>query len=260
VSSRRLARTWLLGFGAVSITVAVVRGDVSSLAFPFLLIAAWLLLLNDSGQTLRRFPSTDLERGLDRLFALLLPAHTATTTAGLRVALARELRLAGLRRGARRWGRQLQLITADGYETTSRISARSELTGRQDDGALVAEAVRVLRAERARAGASLTLAHDPTSMLAYGLGARPAAANLTSLEDLLLDLGLSGEGDELRMHFDVVVAESSSINPRLRNDAERSMFRELAGASFVLGAAARILELASREVAHGMPIRGAAAI
>ena len=33
--------------------------------------------------------------------------------------------------------------------------------------------------------------------------------------------------------------------PQLRNDAERSMFRDLAGASYVLGASKRILELAS---------------
>ena len=49
----------------------------------------------------------------------------------------------------------------------------------------------MLRAERARAGADLSLADDPVSMLAYGLGARPAAADLTSLEDLLRDLGLA---------------------------------------------------------------------
>jgi hypothetical protein len=245
VSGRRLAGSCLIGLGAVSITLAVVGGNVGSLAFPFLLSAAWFLLLRRSGHTLRRFPGTDLERGLDRLFALLLPARKATTTATLRVALAREFRLAGLRRGARRWGKELQLITTDGYETASRISALSAPTREQDDRELVAEAVSVLRAERARAGADLTLANDPVSMLAYGLGARPAAIDLTSLEDLLRDLGLSGEGDELRTHFDDVVAESSRTNPHLGNEAERSMFRELAGASFVLGASARILELAS---------------
>ena len=103
----------------------------------------------------------------------------------------------GLRRGARRWAKELQLITTDGYETASRISALRELTGEQDDRALVAEAVRVLGAERARAGADPTLTNDPVSILAYGLGARPAEADLTSLDDLLSDLGLAGEGDEL---------------------------------------------------------------
>ena len=58
-----------------------------------------------------------------------------------------------------------------------------------DDRVLLAEAVRILSAERARAGADLSLANDPVSMLAYGLGARPAGTDLTSLEDLLHDLG-----------------------------------------------------------------------
>ena len=100
----------------------------------------------------------------------------------------------------------------------------------------------MLGVERARAGADLTLTDDPVSMLAYGLGARPAGTDLTSLEDLLCDLGLSEEGDELRTHFDEVLAYSAVTAGRLRDDTERSMFRDLAGASFVLGAAARILE------------------
>ena len=95
-------------------------------------------------------------------------------------------------------------------------------------------------------------------MLAYGLGARPAAADLTSLEDLLRDLGLSGESDELRTHFDDVLAESDSSSHDLRTDAERSMFRDLAGASFVLGVSARILELASLAPARDTPISAAA--
>jgi hypothetical protein len=239
-------------------TLAVVRGYFGSLAFPFLLSAAGLLLLTHSGQRLHRFPGTDLERGLDRLFALLLPARKATTTASVRVAMAQQMRLAGLRRGARRWGNELQLITTDGYETASRIAALCVQTGERDDRVLVAEAIQVLRAERASAGADLTLANDPVSMLAYGLGARPAGTDLTSLDDLLRDLGLSGEGDELRTHFDDVLAESDSTNLHLRNDAERSMFRELAGA-FVLGASARILELASVSPARDTPIRLAVA-
>ena len=91
----------------------------------------------------------------------------------------------------------------------------------------------------------MTLDPDPLSLLAYGLGARPADADLTSLEDLLHDLGLSEQGDELRTHFDDVLAQTDVRNLQLKSDAERGMFRELAGASFVLGAAARILELAS---------------
>jgi len=130
--------------------------------------------------------------------------------------MAQQMRLAGLRRGARRWVNELQLITTDGYETASRISALCVQTGERDERVLVAEAMQVLRAERASAGADLTLANDPVSMLAYGLGARPAGTDLTSLDDLLRDLGLSGEGDELRTHFDDVLAESDSTNLHLR--------------------------------------------
>jgi hypothetical protein len=255
VSGTRLAGTWLLGLGLCSMTVAAVRGDVANVAFAFLPGAAGFLLLRRSRETLQRFPSTDLELGLDRLFALLLPTSKATTTATLRGAIAQQTRLTRLRHGARRWAKELQLITTDGYETASRISALCVPTGEQDDRALVAEAVRALREERASAGANLTLASDPVSILAYGLGARPAEADLTSLEDLLSDLGLAGEGDELRTHFDdLVAAQSTGTNPHLRNDAERSMFRDLAGASFVLGASARIFELASLIPAGDTPI------
>jgi hypothetical protein len=245
VSGRRLAGSWLIGLGAGLITLALVRGNLGSLGFPFALSAAGLFLLTRSGQSSQHFPDTELERGLDRLFALLLPARKATTTASARIAMTQQRRLAVLRRGARRWGAELQLIATDGYETASRISALSEHAGEQDDRMLVAEAVHVLGVERVRAGADRTLADDPVSMLAYGLGARPVGTDLTSLEDLLCDLGLSEEGDELRTHFDEVLARGTVTTLRLRDDAERSMFRDLAGASFVLGAAARILELAS---------------
>jgi len=258
VSGMRLAGSWLLGAGLGLMTLALVRGNVGGLAFPFLLGAAGLMLVTYARQTLR-FPGTDFERRLDRLFALLLPARAATTTATVRGAIAHQTRLARLRRGARRWAKELQLITTDGYETASRISALVVQTNDRDDRVLVAEAVQVLTAERARAGVDLTLAGDPVSMLAYGLGARPAGTDLTSLDELLRDLGLSEEGDELRTHFDDVLAENDDANRPLRNDAERSMFRELAGASFVLGASARILELASLTPASDTPIPAAAA-
>lgn len=255
---RRLAGSWLIGLGLVSITLAARRGNPASLFFPLLLGAAGLLLLTRSGQTLHRFPSSDLERGLDRLFTLLLPTSQATT-ATPRATLARQTRLAGLRQGARRWAAELQLITTDGYETASRMSACCAPTRERDDQALLAETVRVLRAERASAGADLSPADDRVSMLAYGLGARPAAADLTSLENLLRDLGLHG-GEELRTHFDdLIAAQSTSTTPPLGNDTERRMFRQLAGASFLLGAAARILELASLIPTGGTPIPAAAA-
>ena len=260
MSGRQLAGSWLIGLGVASMTLAAVRSDVASVAFPFLVGAAGFLLLRHSGRTRPRFPNTDLERGLDRLLALLLPTRKTTTTATLRIAIAQHARLAGFRHGARRWAKELQLITTDGYEAASRVSARNPPAGEQDDQAVVAETVRVLRAERTSAGADLTLPNDPVAMLAYGLGARPAEADLTSLDDLLSDLGLSGESDELRTHFDeIVAAESTSANPQLRDDAERSMFRDLAGASFVLGVSTRILELASLAPAGETPTPAAAA-
>ena len=104
MSGRLLAGSWLIGAGLGSIVLALVRGDFGRLAFPSLLAAAGLLLFTHSGQRLQRFPSTDLERGLDRLFALLLPSRKPTTTATVRLAITQRMRLAGLRRGARRWG------------------------------------------------------------------------------------------------------------------------------------------------------------
>ena len=258
MSAPQFAASWLLGVSVGLLALAVTRGNVGGLALPLFFVATGLLLLMRSKQRSLRFPGTELECGLDRLFALLLPAGKAST-ATFRVALAQELRRAGLRRAARRWREQLELITTDGYETASRISARSGLTGEEDDQALVAEAVEILAAERARAGANPALAVDPVSILAYGLGVRPAGADLTSLDVLLRDLGLAGEDDELRTHFDdVVAAESGSTSLRLGNGAQRNMFCELAGASFVLGAAARILELSSRLPARDRPLRAAA--
>jgi hypothetical protein len=247
VSPARFAGSWLLGVGAALMTLALVRGNFGSLALPFAIAAAGFLLLTSTGVMSRRFPGTDLELGLARLFALMLLRRKTITGA---TALAQELQLAGLKRGVRRWGKELQLITTDGYRTASRLSAHCELTGAKDDRTLLLEAVRALRSERTRAGADPALTGDPVSMLAYGLGARPAGADLTSLDDLLGDLGLAEDGDELRTHFDdILAAESSNTSLHLRTGAQRSMFRDLAGASFVLGAATRILELASPPVA-----------
>ena len=254
MSPTRLAGSWLIGVGAALMTLTLIRGQFGSLAFPFAFAAAGFLLLIGTGETSRRLPGTDLELGLERLFALLLPTRHTTSTGSARALLAQEIRRAGLKRGVRRWGKELQLIKTDGYQTASRLSAICESTGEEDDRSLLAEAVRALGAERTRAGADPALTNDPVSMLAYGLGARPAGADLTSLDDLLCDLGLAGEGDQLRTHFDeVLAAESGNTSLHLRNGAQRRMFRDLAGASFVLGAATRILELASLPVASGTP-------
>lgn len=68
----------------------------------------------------------------------------------------------------------------------------------------------MLRAERVGAGADLTLAHDSVAVFAYGLGARPADADLRRLEELRDDLGLAGEGEELRTRFDDVIAAETA--------------------------------------------------
>jgi len=248
VSGARFAGSWLLGLGAGWMMLAAARGNLAGLAFPFLVGSCGFLLLMGSGRKLRRLPGTDFELGLDRLLALLLPISDATTPA-IRVAVAQRMRLAGLRAGVRRWTKQLQVIETDGYETASRMAAATAPMGEQDDRALAAEAVRELRKERTRAGADPALTDDPISLLAYGLGARPTAADLTSLEELLSDLGLSGESEELRTHFDDVIA-AQGAGPHLRTDAQRTMFRDLAGASFVLGAATRILELVATSPAR----------
>jgi hypothetical protein len=260
VTGARLVAIWLVSLSVSSLALAAARGDIASAVFPLLLASAGFLLLTRSGRTLPRFPSTDLERGLNRLFELLLPTRKAPT-ATVRAAVAHQTRLARLRHSTRRWGKELQQFRTDGYETASRISALSTPTGSQDERALVTEAIRVLRAERASAGADVAPADDAVSILAYGLGVRPADADLTSLDDLLRDLGLAGESDELRTHFDdILSAQTTSANPRLKNDAERSMFRDLAGASFVLGASARILELAAHTTPGDPPLRPRAAI
>ena len=193
MNGARFAGSWLLGLGGGWLTLSAARGNLAGLAFPFLIGSCGFLLLMGSRQKLTRFPSTDFELGLDRLFALLLPTSNATTPATVRVAIAQRARLAGLRNGVRRWAAQLQVIETDGYDTASRIAARCEPRGGQDDRALVAEAVRALRAERTRVGADPALTGDPVALLAYGLGARPTGADLTCLEELLSDLGLSGK-------------------------------------------------------------------
>jgi hypothetical protein len=78
---------------------------------------------------------------------------------------------------------------------------------------------------------------DPVVVLAYGLGAWPSGADLTSLEQLLAELGVSQP--VLRSRFESLIRTVPTAN-------QNRQFRELAGASFVLGAAARIVEAADR--------------
>jgi hypothetical protein len=100
---------------------------------------------------------------------------------------------------------------------------------------LVVEAVKALNAERAGGGAKVPANEDPVVVLAYGLGAWPSRADLTSLERLLGELGVSHA--ELRSRFE-------SLMHTIATAGQSGDFRELAGASFVLGAAARIVHAA----------------
>ena len=70
-------------------------------------------------------------------------------------------------------------------------------------------------------------------VLAYGLGAWPSGADLTSLEELLGELGISH--GVLRTRFESLIRSIATAN-------QNRELRELAGASFVLGASARIVE------------------
>ena len=124
VSGARLVAIWLIGLGVSSIVLVAVRADIASVVFPFLLTAAGFLLLARSGRHAARFPSTDLERGLDRLFALLLPRRKATTPATLRIAVAQRIRVAGFRHGARLWAKELQLIRPTAMRCLPSLSAQ----------------------------------------------------------------------------------------------------------------------------------------
>jgi hypothetical protein len=99
----------------------------------------------------------------------------------------------------------------------------------------VLETVEALKAERASGGANVPRRADPVVVLAYGLGAWPSGADLTSLEQLLAEVGVSQP--ELRSRFQRLIRSVATVN-------QNREFRELAGASFVLGASARIMEAA----------------
>ena len=120
---------------------------------------------------------------------------------------------------------------AQGYQVASEtISSSCELTRGHE---LVSEAVSALNAERAGGAANVPMTEDPVVLLAYGLGAWPSGADLTSLEKLLEGLGVSQP--ILRSRFE-------SLLRTVATASQNRDLRELAGASFVLGAAARILE------------------
>src|SRR4029077_3163530 len=65
---------------------------------------------------------------------------------------------------------------------------------------LVQDTLAALKAERADGGAEVPARGDPGVVFAYGLGAWPAGADLTSLERLLAEVGVSQPA--LRSRFD----------------------------------------------------------
>jgi hypothetical protein len=191
-------------------------------------------------------------RKLDQLLVLLLP-QVETDRRGAITALKQDTlrafrgRVASgePRRSARRWRAQLGAVYAYGYRVASEtISSSADVV---HEGDLLRATVEALKVERGSRGAPVPAGEDPIVVLAYGLGAWPPGADLTSLEQLLGDLGVSHEA--LRIRFESFLR---SISP---TDQIRA-FRELAGASFVLGAAARIVEAAEPPVRHVRPLGG----
>jgi hypothetical protein len=183
---------------------------------------------------------TPFGRRLGQLLVLLVPQAQTNgrgTTASIRQnairTFGRQDTLGGLRGSARRWQAQLRAVYAQGYQVASEtISSPVEVIhGSQ----LVRETVEALKAERAGGGAKVPTTEDPVVVLAYGLGAWPSGADLTSLEQLLEELGVSH--GELRSRFESLVRTIPAAN-------QNQEFRQLAGASFVLGASARIVEAA----------------
>jgi len=199
------------------------------------LIQVWILLL---WYRPARNPFT---RRLDQLLALLLP-ETEPSRSRL-VTTARQGMIRGhlgstplnrVRGSARRWRAQLRAMYAQGYQVASETISSSGGVARGRE--LVSEVVLALKAERAGGVANVPMTEDPVVVLAYGLGAWPSDADLTSLEQLLQELGVSQP--QLRSRFESLIRTIATAN-------QSRDFRELAGASFVLGAALRILEAAA---------------
>jgi hypothetical protein len=213
----------------------VIASAVSGAVLGWLmLIQIWILVL---WYRPRRNP---FARRLDQLLALLLPEREAV---GRRPAsalahgpfgrLVGSSRLGRLKGSARRSRTQLRSMYALGYEAASETILPAGDVARGH--ALVHDTVAALRAERAGGGAKVPAREDPVVVFAYGLGAWPPSADLTSLEWLLAELGVSQPA--LLCRFESLFGRVATANPTRE-------FRELAGASFVLGAAARILEAA----------------
>jgi hypothetical protein len=211
--------------------LAVATATLSWLLF----VAVWAIALLVIGSSRRRSP---FKRRLDRLLVLLQVdgngRGTIGTLKGTVRGLARQVASGGLRWSARRWQAKLGAIYAQGYQVASETI--SSPVGAARGGELVRETVQALKAERAGVGAIVQNTEDPVVVLAYGLGAWPAGADMRSLEELLAELGMSHGA--LRSRFESLVRTVAPAN-------QNREFRELAGASFVLGASARIIEAAA---------------
>ncbi len=177
---------------------------------------------------------------LERLLALLLAenetARRRHTWAEWEASLRRpggSSPLGRVKWSARRWRTQLRPLYAQGYQAAAETISPSGHTAHGKD--LVQETLAALQAERRDGGARVRAREDPVVVFAYGLGAWPPGADLRSLERLLAEVGVSQPA--LRSRFD-------SLFRLVATPQSTREFRELAGASFVLGAAARILEAA----------------
>ena len=198
------------------------------------LIQIWILVL------WYRPGRNSFARRLNQLLELLLAETKATerrpTSAegeGTFRRLARSSRLGRAKSSARRWRAQLRAIYAQGYAAAAETSSSPAHVACGHD--LVRDTLVALKAERAIGGAKVSAREDPVVVFAYGLGVWPPGADLTSLERLLAEIGVSQPA--LRHRFD-------NVFRRVATPHDSREFHELAGASFVLGAATRILEAA----------------
>lgn len=196
------------------------------------LIQIWILVL------WYRPRNNSFARRLDQLLAVLLAEPEvierrpgSAVGEGTFGRLMGSSRLGRVKSAARRWRTQLRLMYEQGYQAAAETMTPSSHVARGPG--LVQDTLAALNAERAGGGAKVPAREDPVVVFAYGLGAWPTGADLTSLERLLAQIGVSQPA--LRSRFD----SQFRLVPTPHQTRE---FRELAGASFVLGGAARILE------------------
>lgn len=202
----------------------------ASLGWLFFSTAWVLVLLSQSSR--RRNP---FRRRLDQLLLLLVPRPATNARGSFSAFKEQAMRNAApsvFRGSLRRWRAQLGAVYAQGYQVASEtISSSAEIV---HSGELVREAVAALKAERGGGAGAVPTTDDPVVVLAYGLGAWPSGADLRSLEGLLGELGVSH--GVLRDRFEGLLRTIPAAN-------QNREFRELAGASFVLGASTRIVEV-----------------